>query len=297
MQKQSFFDRSIKNLEFTFDKQFPIIPTWGLHTVDDKKESLHYHNGLELGYCYSGSGVFFVNNKILPFSREDVSVIFINEAHIAQSHKGDLSKWKFVTVDVEALLTSLGIENIEKISKIMHGSDTFINIIKKNEDPVFNLLVYHLILEIEEKKEGYQEMVKSYIWTIMNKLTRIVVPSKEKTITNTFTRFRGIKTISPALNFLSKNYFEDIKVKQLAGLCTISIPHFRRVFKDAMNCSPLEYLYQIRIKIAANLLEHQTFSIMEIAMQVGYSSITSFNRHFKRIKGVTPKEWRGKALV
>ena len=61
-----------------------------------------------------------------------------------------------------------------------------------------------------------------------------------------------------------------------------------------MKYTPFEYLYNIRIKMATILLEKQDFSIMEIALQVGYFSITSFNRHFKRIKGVTPKEWREK---
>ena len=293
MQKQSFLYEKVKELKFDFDAEFPVIPPWGLYSVDAEKLNLHYHNGLELGYCFCGSGMFFVNNKIIPFSKGNVSIIFQNEAHIAQSHRSDISEWKFVTIDVEALIRNLQIENIGQITSILNGSEDFVNIIKATDDPLIVQLVLEIINEMDRKAEGYKTLVKTYILALLTKLCQ-TMPISDNLILNSSKNLKNYKIISPALNYLSKNYFEKISVKKLASLCNISEPHFNRIFKQNMKYTPFEYLYNIRIKMATILLEKQDFSIMEIALQVGYFSITSFNRHFKRIKGVTPKEWREK---
>ena len=291
MQKQSFSSEEILELKFDFDKEFPVIPPWGLYSVGADRHRLHFHNGLELGYCFSGSGMFFVNNKIIPFSKGDVSVIFQNEAHIAQSHRNDISEWKFVTIDIETLIRTFQVENFARIFAILDGSDDFINIVKASDEPLIVQLILEIINEMENKSEDYKPLVKSYIWTLLTKLTKIVVPVDYKD-SKALKMPKNYKIISPAINYLTKNYFEDISVKKLSTLCTISEPHFNRLFKETLKYTPLEYLYNIRIKMACLLLESEKYSIMEISLQVGYTSITSFNRHFKRIKGISPKEWR-----
>lgn len=292
MQNRSFSEFDIKPLLFSFDKDFPVIPPWGMYTVSDENvSSLHYHNALELGYCYKGTGVLFVQNKILPFYQDDVSVIFEYEPHIAKSHKDDLSEWKFITIDVERLLSGVPLEQLAPISKIIKGSKSFQNIISTKDSPDITYLIGQIIEEVEAQKEGYHTVVTGLVLALMIKLTRLVVPDAAEQDYDV-RHNHNLITILPALNYLSKNYYEQITIEQLASLCNISVTHFRRIFKTVLEVSPMEYLFHIRIKMAVILLSNPDYSITDIAMQVGYQTVSCFNKHFKRITGVAPREWR-----
>ena len=85
---------------------------------------------------------------------------------------------------------------------------------------------------------------------------------------------------------------KDLSQEQLAALCSRSVTSFRRCFERATGKSPFEYLYEVRIKAAVNLLKGSDMPVAEIAGRVGYPTLSSFNRHFRRITGRTPSEMR-----
>ena len=76
--------------------------------------------------------------------------------------------------------------------------------------------------------------------------------------------------------------------------CHISTSHFRRLFKQMLGWSPLDYLQMVRIERACALLYGDQYSVTDIGMKVGYSSPSSFSRQFRRIYGVSPSQWRQK---
>lgn len=102
---------------------------------------------------------------------------------------------------------------------------------------------------------------------------------------------REYLSILPAISYISAHYAENINSKQLADICYLSQTHFRRLFKEAIGTSPLDYTYQVRVAAAKALLRTKKMSVSEIALEVGYTSQTSFNKHFKRFTGKTPKEY------
>lgn len=70
----------------------------------------------------------------------------------------------------------------------------------------------------------------------------------------------------------------------------------RRIFLEATNITPAEYLNLIRIKKACGILMKEKYSIEEVANLVGYTVQSTFMRNFKRITGTSPNAWRKKAL-
>ncbi|NJS10840.1 MAG: helix-turn-helix transcriptional regulator, partial [Microcoleus sp. CSU_2_2] len=71
----------------------------------------------------------------------------------------------------------------------------------------------------------------------------------------------------------------------------ISSYHFCRLFKQSTGFSPHQYVIQQRVERAKQLLRQGQMSIGEIAIACGFSHQSHFNRHFKRLTGVTPKTW------
>lgn len=96
------------------------------------------------------------------------------------------------------------------------------------------------------------------------------------------------RKLQPALNELRTYYSDSRKIQYYADLCGMSEPGFRRLFREYMQLSPIEYRNQIRLQEAKNLLGSGEFTVEEVAFQVGFSNISFFCRSYKRQFGHSP---------
>ena len=94
------------------------------------------------------------------------------------------------------------------------------------------------------------------------------------------------------LNYIDQNYMYEISLDTLAELAGYSKFHFSRLFKQYNSMSYLQYINQRRIRAAETLLLNPTIPITEVAMQAGFSSLSTFNRIFKEIKHCTPSSYQ-----
>lgn len=94
------------------------------------------------------------------------------------------------------------------------------------------------------------------------------------------------------MKYIENNYANDITLEELAQMAGYSIYHFSRIFKKYSNTTFINFLNRRRIKAAELLLLENGSTITDIAMQVGFSSLTTFNRVFKSINGCTPSEYK-----
>jgi len=92
--------------------------------------------------------------------------------------------------------------------------------------------------------------------------------------------------------WLQDNYEQDITIKALAEQFELSVRTLNRRFKSATGVTPLNYLQQLRIDAAKDLLKKTNLSIYEVACQVGYHDLSHFNRLFKRLLATNPKKYR-----
>lgn len=93
--------------------------------------------------------------------------------------------------------------------------------------------------------------------------------------------------------YLDQHYAEDLTLEKVADVAGFSKFHFSRIFKQFSGFNFCDYLRRRRIKSAEVLLMKPGLSISEIALQSGFSSVSTFNRTFKQAKGCTPTEYRG----
>jgi AraC family transcriptional regulator len=85
---------------------------------------------------------------------------------------------------------------------------------------------------------------------------------------------------------------DEISVETLAGLVELSPFHFSRVFKQATGMSPLQFVTRERITRAQQLIRETSRSLIQVALEVGYTSPSHFARVFRRVTGMTPTEFR-----
>ena len=82
-------------------------------------------------------------------------------------------------------------------------------------------------------------------------------------------------------------------LSQLAQEADMSVSHFSRLFKKATSFSPSQYFIQLRVKEAQRLLRETDRSVIDIGLDIGYSSPSHFAQVFRRAVGVSPTEYRG----
>lgn len=95
-----------------------------------------------------------------------------------------------------------------------------------------------------------------------------------------------------ARDLADARYAERLTVDDLAAAACLSRAHFSREFRRAFGESPYSYLLTRRLERAASLLRSTDWSVADICMRVGLTSVGSFTTSFRRAYGRTPTQYR-----
>ena len=91
---------------------------------------------------------------------------------------------------------------------------------------------------------------------------------------------------------IEQNVTNNLSIEELAFLCNLSVSTFKRRFNDIYKTTPSNWFLEQRMKIAKNLLRDFNEKPSEIYHKIGYVNHSSFSKSFKKIYGVTPKEFQ-----
>lgn len=105
---------------------------------------------------------------------------------------------------------------------------------------------------------------------------------------------KTIKPIHKCKEYLEKHYMEEISLEIVAGVFHFNPSYFSTLFKNTFGKSFSDYLSQIRMEKAEELLLQSDYKIKEVALKVGYRDSNYFIRTFKKKYGITPDEFRRK---
>jgi len=99
--------------------------------------------------------------------------------------------------------------------------------------------------------------------------------------------------IARAKEFIRDHQAENLSLGQVAKAVNTSTFYFCKMFKKITGVNFTDYVSRVRIEKAKDLLLNPNLRVSEIAYEVGFQSLTHFNRVFKRILGQSPTEYRG----
>jgi transcriptional regulator GlxA family with amidase domain len=104
----------------------------------------------------------------------------------------------------------------------------------------------------------------------------------------------GDEPVKRAQTYIEDNYQEKITVDQLADMLALSRRNLERRFKKATANSVVEYIQRVKVEAAKNSLESSRENVNEVMYNVGYTDPKAFRDTFKRITGLSPKQYRDK---
>ncbi len=150
-------------------------------------------------------------------------------------------------------------------------------------------LIGEFQLELMSYGEAYPQMIRSISTQIVFQLIRDIHAEQEK---NSRTISRDNQYISKAISFMLENYQTSISINDICSLIYLSPCHFKRVFKEETGRSPHQYLMDIRLEKARELLGRKENSIEDVANQCGFVNAGHFAVAFKRSVKLSPSEFR-----
>jgi AraC-like DNA-binding protein len=98
--------------------------------------------------------------------------------------------------------------------------------------------------------------------------------------------------IDRVLAHIHEHYAEAVRLGELAGIAALSVSGLHRLFRKHTQTTITDYLIRLRIGDASARLSGSGQPIQHIAGAVGYGSLANFNRHFLRLRGMTPRAYR-----
>ena len=162
------------------------------------------------------------------------------------------------------------------------------------DDPIFysgasstySYLFKEMIHELQNCKTGYEDLLAMYLRQIFLLVQR--TRQEERPTVSTYIQ----EEMEFARRYFNEHYNEPISIQEYAESRNMSVCYFQRNFKQIVKHTPMQYLLTIRVNNAASLLETTDYSMAEIAAIVGYEDPLYFSRLFRKIKGVSPRDYR-----
>ena len=284
-------DYSVFYRHFDLPANFPVIallgPTWISRAEPVRR--IHFHNCLEIGWLYEGKGLYYIDGEIIPIEAPCVTLAPQNVPHFTRAAEGSLCRWNWLYTDPVQLLRHASPQAVNALSEYLRRLPARGCVLTADDNPQTHTLIQMIIEELGGEQPNRQEVARELFSAMFLILSRRQMPGAPQRYADS-----RMSCIEPAISFIASNYMNEVSITTLAGLCHVSVSHFRRLFKQVLGWSPQEYLQIIRADRACAMLYNCDYSVTQIAESVGYPSPSSFNRQFKQRYLMSPSRWRQK---
>ena len=170
--------------------------------------------------------------------------------------------------------------------RILEKLPNFYGIIESTKyKRAFETLIHHLAVHNGEN----DDLVTSKILEIIYYLQ---IDAKQNSFIPPRPRPTHNENLLKTIAYMQENYSEPLPLKKLASVAGYSPNYFETIFKKTFNCTPQDYLLELRLNTAKQLLVAPDLTIAEIAYQCGFNSQAYFTFQFRKSFRLTPREYR-----
>ncbi|MFN3379630.1 MAG: AraC family transcriptional regulator [Runella zeae] len=258
----------------------------------------HFHPELEIMLIQQGSGIRFFGNSMERFQAGDVVLHGSNIPHLYRSDKEYyqkdsplLSKATVVYFKENFLGDHFWqLSPIAPIKKLLTLSRRGIKFQGETKEEL-----KRQIQMLDEQKNSIGRIID------LLSILKIMAETKEyELLLNTaFTKYVSedeCERINKVYQFIIDNYTENPTLEQVSAVANMSETAFCRYFKSHTNKTYTQFLNDIKVDNACRLLIDNRLSISQICFETGFNNFTHFNHQFKKITGITPKQYQASHL-
>ena len=257
-------------------------------------EPIHYHQEYQITYITDGQGELLVGSSSHQFTKGEFFLFGKNLPHAFREHKGcikDVKKSPVKRINIlfkyDCLSPLLNECNeahaIQDVLKstfygLKFRANPSGDILKKMQ----RLLVVNHFMRVIE----FLSLLKSISDRDVDDYLHL-----NHDIHSNF-EDHGLQRIDAIFHFILSNHRKKISLSDVAMQFNMTPPSFCRFFKSRTNKTFLEYLIELRITKACELIRNGAHNVTESCFDSGFTNISNFHRHFKKVMGMTPTDYR-----
>ena len=229
-----------ENVEFRYYEMpqgMPVLPLLGEKWITRYgADPMHFHNYLELGYCYSGKGVMHFGDELVSYRAGTVIVIPRNFPHRTEGEDNNLQKWEYLYVDSEKFLKEQFLNRGRMAEELIARLHSRMFVITKEMDLKVGKQMLILLDELREKNEFYTDSVNGALLSLLLMIIRFNPGDREQEPMTYHNRY--LADILKTVEYMDAHYKEEIRIENLTQLSHLSETHFRRKFSEYMKITP-----------------------------------------------------------
>ncbi len=291
-------------LYFKKDAMFTQSKICKLYKVSDENpsgERMHYHDYMQIWYVLKGICENIVEGTKHVLSKDDVFIIPRKKEHTTIPLKNS-----------EIICCEFSYEYFFNMSENTMFKDLYNSILSFSS-------IYCFLCDSPDLYSGFKlrpeisELIKSRMKYMLSEYTKcdlyfeqlisaeiinmLIIISREykkspicENITILHEKYRPL--VENAIEYIDTNYNKPLKLEDVCKISMISKTYFCYLFKMITNRTFVEYLIDVRIQKAVELLKHPQNSITWVGFEVGFNDSTHFSRTFRKVQGMSPRAYR-----
>lgn len=254
----------------------------------------HFHEECQLVYVIQSQGKRIIGDSIEPFASDEVVLlgpqiphVWYNDKHYFEHQASEIHARSIALFfNEEKILRELSMfAPVHKLEAVLR---------KARRGMKFEGHTKEMLKELLQQismKEGLDRVITLLnIFKILDQSVEYQLLASEG-YTNKYLS-NDKERIDKVFHFIFENFRQDISLNDVAAIANMNRQAFCRYFKSRTQKTFVEFLNEVRISHACRLLTESNQAVANLAYDCGFNSITNFNRIFKEIKGISPRQFR-----
>lgn len=243
----------------------------------------HKHIRIEMNYVKKGSCIIQLEHESISFKEDELIIILSNVSH---SFQAGIEGCTLMQLE---FMQELFFQNEENILGII-SEEPFLCQAFSSDSRIIRIVnnvrimraIQRIVTEMNTRNSCYRHLVVLYYTELLLLIQRHM--------NETYLPLCNNESMRKSIDYIRQNFKQGISVGDISAHIGISERYLRKMFTQYLNMSPLDYLTQIRINAAIEMLRITDLSIKEVCFQCGFQSPQYFSRIFKQQTGVSPKD-------
>jgi len=253
---------------------------------------MHHHLFNELAIIISGTGIYKTPHNSFELHQGDVFMLkpYMKHEYFSQKKLEIVNIVYFAdriplpSIDFSSIPEYQLFFELEPQTREQRQFANRLNLSSTQLDKLLEI-ISHLKEEIVKRKIGYEVMTFSYLYQIFTYICRCYSHPSDN-------NHHELICLEKIISYMQKNYAHRITRAHLAEISYMSEPSLYRKFKLYLNKTPIQYLIDLRLKKAVEMLVNTNETMTNIAILCGFSDSNYFILQFKKRYGTTPYKYR-----